>query len=99
MATDSRPAPADRVSGAVRRTTLAWRGLGREQRLAAIAALGLFLSMFLPWYEKSVVPKGGGRFAHDNLTAWGAFSFVEAAVLLVSLGVLALFFARGERRA
>jgi len=92
------PAPARRAQG-LGRIGVAWRGLGGEQRRAALAALGLFVSMFLPWYEKSYAPARASHPLHDNLSAFGAFSFVEAAVLLVAAGVLAMLFARGERRA
>jgi hypothetical protein len=68
----------------------AWRRLTPDGRLAAIAAIALFLSMFLPWYQVQ------GRALAESVTAFGAFSFVEAAVLLVALAVLALLFARSE---
>jgi hypothetical protein len=57
--------------------------------------------MFLPWYGKSVTEtvRGSLRAAGYTLSAFGAFSFVEAAVLLVATSVLVLLFARGERRA
>jgi hypothetical protein len=57
--------------------------------------------MFLPWYGKSVTEpvKGSLRAASYTLSAFGAFSFVEAAVLLVATSVLVLLFARAERRA
>jgi hypothetical protein len=78
----------------------AWGALGRDQRLAALISLGLFVSMLLPWYSKTstVVVKGAASSAEQSLSAFGAFSFVEAAVLLVSGGVLAMLFARAERR-
>lgn len=78
----------------------AWGALGRDRRLAAAISLGLFVSMLLPWYSKSstVVVKGAASSAEQSLSAFGAFSFVEAAVLLVSVGVLALLFARAEER-
>jgi hypothetical protein len=78
----------------------AWRALGRDQHLAALTAIGLFVSMLLPWYSKTVIvrTRGGGT-GTQSLNAFQAFSFVEAAVLLVSAGVLAMLFARGERRA
>jgi hypothetical protein len=81
----------------------AWRELGREQRLAALTALGLFASMLLPWYSKTVVESakaGQARLptSQASLSAFQAFSFVEAAVLLVSAGVLAMLFARAEGR-
>ena len=99
---DGTPAAA-RAARGVSRLRAAWRELSGEQRLAGIAALGLLATMFLPWYSTAFPAKVtvAGRVAtgHDHQTAIGAFSWVEAAVLLVALGVLALLFARGERRA
>lgn len=77
----------------------AWRGVDRDQRFAGIAAAALLFTMFLPWYEKSVVVPGSKRFAKDTISAFGAVSFVEAAIFLVAAGVLVLVLARGERRA
>jgi hypothetical protein len=79
----------------------AWRALERERRLVALAAVGLFLSMFLPWYSKTatVVEKNKALSAESSLNAFQAFSWVEAAVLLISAGVLAMLLARAERRA
>jgi hypothetical protein len=84
--------------GRVRR---AFGVLAPEQRLAGAAALGLFVTMFLPWYTRTTSAVVGGHLqkVHDTLVAWQAFSFVEAAILLVAVGVLALLFARGERKA
>jgi hypothetical protein len=79
----------------------AWAALAREQRVAASCAAILFLTMFLPWYQQSAVGvngKGQPVKAEDSLSAWQAFSFVEAAVLLVAAGVLFLLFARAEGR-
>jgi hypothetical protein len=84
------------------RIVRAWNMLEPEQRLAALAALALWVTMLLPWYVDtiSIVPaKGSAQVTRETLTAFGSFSFVEAAVLLVSAGVLALLFARAERRA
>jgi hypothetical protein len=83
---------------AVRRLRNAWRAMDRERHLAALAALGLFVSMFLHWYSKTdtVVVRGAPKPTQTSLTAFQAFSFVEAAVLLVSAGVLALLFSRAE---
>jgi hypothetical protein len=82
------------------RLTQVWRALEREQRRAALASLGLFVSMFLPWYSKTdtVVFRGAAKATQTSLSAFQAFSFVEAAVLLVSAGVLGLLFARAEER-
>jgi hypothetical protein len=79
--------------GALTRLVQAWRALAPEGRLAAIAAAALFVTMLLPWYQLQ------GRAVDRSVTAFGAFSFVEAAVLLVAIAVLALLFARAEERA
>jgi hypothetical protein len=74
-----------------------------ERRLAAFAALGLFASLFLPWYQETVIPTSAGGaktpLPSASLTGWAAFSFVEAAVLLVAVGVVVLLFLRAEGRA
>jgi hypothetical protein len=82
------------------RLAYAWRELEREQRTAALVSLGLFVSMLLPWYSKSdtVVIRNAAHATERSLSAFQAFSFVEAAVLLVSAGVLAMLFARAEGR-
>jgi hypothetical protein len=78
-----------------------WRHLEGERRLASAAAFGLLLTLFLPWYQESEFEYVHGRLVPVTLsvTGWGAFSFVEAAVVLVSVSVLALVFLRGEGRA
>jgi hypothetical protein len=70
-----------------------------EHRLAAGAAGALILSMLLPWYQKSFVPPGKSTFVHDSLSAFGVFTFVEAAILVVAAGVLFLIWARMEGKA
>jgi hypothetical protein len=84
----------------MRRLARAWRELAPEQRRVALASLGLFVSMFLPWYDKTdtVVVHGAAKATQTSLSAFQAFSFVEAAVLLVSAGVLSMLFARAEGR-
>lgn len=72
------------------------RRLPREQKLAGGAALGLFVAMFLPWYTRSFFSRGS--FVHDDVNAFQVFSWVEAAVLLVSGSVLFLLYARSQRR-
>lgn len=82
------------------RVIRAWAALGSEQRLAAGAALALVATMFLPWYSKTdtVLVGNAVKATQTSLSGIGAMSFVEAAVLLVSIAVLALLFARGEGR-
>ncbi|HET8759287.1 MAG TPA: hypothetical protein VFM58_24930 [Solirubrobacteraceae bacterium] len=75
------------------------RELPAELRNAGIAAAVLALTLFLPWYTQSYVPEGSREFVKRNVSAFGVFTFVEAAVLLVSLAVLFLIWARSERKA
>ncbi len=87
------------LAGRLRR---AWRVLPPERRLAAYAACGLFFTLFLPWYQETVIASGRAtrlQSLTESLTGWGAFSFVEAAVLLVAVGVLVLLVQRAEGRA
>jgi hypothetical protein len=92
---------ATRVGSGASRVYRAWRSLPHERRLAAYAAIGLFVSLFLPWYQRQFFAVLGGKLqpASDSQTAWGAFSFVEAAILLVAAGVLTLLFQRAEGKA
>lgn len=78
----------------------AWHALEPEQRLGALTSLGLFASMFLPWYSKTdtLVVHGAPKATETSLSAFQAFSFVEAAVLLVSAAVLSMLLARAEER-
>jgi hypothetical protein len=66
------------------------------------ASVALFVALFLPWYQVTLIARGGSAkllSASATITGWGAFSFVEAAALLVAAGVLALLFQRAEGRA
>jgi hypothetical protein len=92
---------ARRVSSASTRLFRVWRNLPPERRLAALASLGLFVTLFLPWYQETVIASGvtSPRNYSASLTGWSAFSFVEAAVLLVAAGVLFLLFMRAEGNA
>jgi hypothetical protein len=76
-------------------TIPAFRALPPEMQQAAGAAAALVLTLFLPWY--SAVFRGEDR--SFNRSAFGEFSFVEAAVLLVGAGVLYLVWARSQRKA
>src|SRR5262249_20790662 len=85
---------------AVRRLAEVWRALDHDRQLAAIAATGLFVSMFLPWYSQTdtVVVGNTAKASQTSLSAFASFSVVEAAVLLVSGGVLGRLVARAEGR-
>lgn len=80
------------------RLARAWGALDPQQRLAGLAALGLLVTMFLPWYELQSLNRRSGVIHSRSINAFGDVSFVEAAIFLVAAGVLALLFARGERR-
>jgi hypothetical protein len=94
----SRPTRSPRRASPVGRVTRAWRNLSSERRLAVFASLALFVTLFLPWYQETVIARGTTTLQNlsESLTGWGAFSFVEAAVLLVAVGVIALVFIRAE---
>jgi hypothetical protein len=75
-----------------------WRALEPEQRIAALGALALFVTMFFPWYGlQSLNRKRGAIYSH-SINAFGDVSFVEAAIFLVAVGVLAMLVARVEGR-
>ena len=96
------PTAAKRAASGAGRLVRVWRNLPHERRLAAYAAIGLFLALFFPWYQETVIASGTAthlQSASASITGWGAFSFVEAAVLLVAAGVLTLLFQRAEGRA
>lgn len=60
------------------------------------AAAALALTLGLPWYEKSFFDRAAAKSA--DLSAFGVFTFVEAAILLVAAGVLYLVWARSQRK-
>jgi hypothetical protein len=83
-----------------------WRALEFEQRVAALGALALFVTMFFPWYGlqysvETVNRKTGVTQSHPyshSVSAFGDVSFVEAAIFLVAVAVLAMLIARVEGR-
>jgi hypothetical protein len=89
------------MSGALARIGRNWRALSSEQRLAAIAAVLLLLSMFLPWYQETGNALVGKSLQtiDDSKSAFGVYSFVEAAIFVVVVGVIGLLWARAERKA
>jgi hypothetical protein len=93
---------ARRVGSGTSRLVRAWKALPNESRLAAYASGALFFTLFLPWYQVTLIAPAKAeklQSASASITGWGAFSFVEAAVLLVAAGVLILLFQRAEGRA
>lgn len=67
-------------------------------KLAGVSAVAVLISLFLPWYEKSVLGPDGRTFVQDAISAWGAFTWIEAAVLLVDAAVIALLWLRSTGR-
>jgi hypothetical protein len=65
------------------------RTMNPDQRLAAVGALGLVGSMFLPWWRDPFPPE---------LSYWAVnrFTFIELALMLVAGSVLAGLYGRAE---
>jgi hypothetical protein len=80
------------------RLSHAWRAMEPEQRLVALAALGLLVTMFLPWYSLQSLDRKTSVIHSHSISAFGDVSFVEAAIFLVAIGVSAIVWARGEGR-
>lgn len=78
----------------------AWSALDRDRRLAAIAAVLLFATMLLPWYQQNAIVSASktAPLVSQNLNAFAVFSFIEAAVLLVAVAVLFLLYERADGR-
>jgi len=79
-----------------------WKELFPEQRLAVGTSVAIVLSMLLPWYQQKGIiarPSGSTVELDDSLNAFQAWGFVEASILLVAIGVIALCLARAGRRA
>lgn len=74
------------------------RLLDDGRKLAAVASIVFVVSLFLPWYEKSVFPAGAKDFVTTSLSAFGAFTWIEAALLLVDAAVLTLLYLRSTNR-
>jgi len=70
--------------------------LPKELQYAAAASAALVLSFVLPWYQKTEVIQG--KLAQVNVSALGAFTFVEGAILLVAVAVGFLVWARWRRK-
>jgi hypothetical protein len=89
------------MTGVLARIRRNWRALSSEQRLVAVAAFALLLSMLLPWYQETGFANVNNRLERidDAKSAFGVYSFIEAAIFVVVAGVLALMWARAERKA
>ena len=71
----------------------AWRHLSGASRQAAAAAAALAVALLLPWYDAVIATR------EVKFNAFEAFSWVEAAVLLVVVAVLYLLYSRTQGRA
>ena len=90
--------PAAGPGAAMTRLARAWGAMSRERRIAALAALALLVTMFLPWYGLQSLNRKTGVIYSHNINAFGDVSFVEAAIFLVAAGVMAMLLARAEGR-
>jgi hypothetical protein len=70
--------------------------LSKELQYAAAASVALVISFILPWYQKTEVIQG--RLAQVNVSALGAFTFVEGAILLVAVAVCFLVWMRYQQK-
>jgi hypothetical protein len=99
MSSAGAPRPARSGPNALVRVVRSWRALSPEQHRSAIAALALWVAMFLPWYSETAVSIGSRSSAASvSLTAWDAFGFVELVLLVITVAVVWLLFLRGEQR-
>lgn len=80
------------------RLSHAWRAMVPEQRLASVAALGLLVTMFFPWYGLQSLNRKTGTISSRTINAFGDVSFVEASVFLVAVAVVLMIVARVEGR-
>ena len=80
----------------MRSLTHLWRAMEPEQRLAALASLGLLLTMFFPWYGLQSLNRG--TINSHTINAFGDVSFVEAVVFLVAAGIVTMVLARADGR-
>lgn len=90
------------MSTAAPRLRGAWETLYGEQKLAIAAAVGLLLSMLLPWYQQDGFVTRPGQTPtelSDSFNAFQSWGFVEASILLVAVGVIVLCAARADLRA
>ena len=75
-----------------------WAAMTHRQRYAVFAAAGLIVTMLLPWYSLQSVDRRTGTIQSTSINAFGDVSFVEAAIFLVAVGVIAMLFARADGR-
>jgi hypothetical protein len=83
----------------VTRLAQLWRAMEPEQRLATVAALAMLVTMFLPWYSLQSLNRRSGAIYSHSISAFGDVSFVEAAIFLVAVAVVAMLLARADGRA
>ena len=80
------------------RLTRAWSALKSEQRLAGIAALLLFVAMFLPWYQQNAVVNADGGAGEPQPERLRGLLVRRGRGPAGRAAVLFLLFARAEGR-
>lgn len=78
--------------------TRAAKHLADARRLATGAGIVLLVSLFLPWYQKNALPQGSKTFVSTNVSGFGSFTWVHAALILVAAAVLTLLWMRKTGR-
>lgn len=107
---DPKPSPGSPTAGGglAERVASGWRELDSNQRLTGFGSLVLLCSLALPWFQQTGIetvrsliyppPPPVNQKVSVTLSGFAAFGWVEASLLLVSLGVIALIVARADRR-
>jgi hypothetical protein len=72
--------------------------LDRDQRLAGLGALGILVSLFMPWYGIAVLICQRRQVPAVARTGWGSFSLIELALVLTAGAAIALLVARMQSR-
>jgi hypothetical protein len=72
--------------------------LDRDQRLAGLGAIGILLSLFMPWYGIAVLICNRRQVPAVTRTGWGSFSLIELALVLTAGAAIVLLLARMQSR-
>ncbi|MBF6621855.1 MAG: hypothetical protein ITG02_16705 [Patulibacter sp.] len=97
MSSTTAPAPPPHRPG----LRAAWGALDHRQRRVVAAVALVLVTLALPWYsEESVTQRGPGSIVRtgSSLSGLAGMSFIEAGLLVVLAGVLALMWGRGAGR-
>lgn len=97
MSSTTAPAPPPSRPG----LRAAWSTLDHRQHRVVAAAALVLLTLALPWYSQETVARDApGSFVRSggSISGLAGMSFIEASLLVVLAGVLAMLWGRGTRR-